>query len=107
MNETNRILNFLQENYHQSVPNKRYWTSYKYIDRDNEYWHLTKEFSNRTACQFEIIFGSLTDSTPNLQIHLFTVVDNAWMQVFWGDIETLEDLKFILNKIGIPYKNIL
>ena len=104
MNENDKIIQFLKENYHQPLPNKRYWTSYK-NQEDDEYSHLTKEFANRTQCQFEINFGKLEDSTPNLVVNLYTVVDLDWMQVFWGDVETLEDLKFILNCIGIPYKN--
>ena len=103
MNENDKIIAFLTENYYQPILNKRYWTSYK-DDNYNDYVHLTREFANRTQCQFEINFGSLIDSTPNLVVNLYTVVDLDWMQVFWGDIETLNDLKFILKCIGIPYK---
>lgn len=98
------IIEFLKKNYHQPHFNKRYWTSYESKEDDN-YSHLTKEFSNRTACRFEILFGELEDSTPNLIINLYTVVDLDWMQVFWGDIRDLNDLKFILDRIGIPYKD--
>ncbi len=100
----NEIQEFLKKNYHQPIRNKRYWTSYKTID-DDGWSHLTKEFANRTQCQFEINFGEIEDSTPNLQISLITAVDNEWMQVFWGDIRNLDDLKFILDRIGIPYND--
>ncbi len=104
MNENDKIIKFLERNYYQLLSNKRYWCSYE--NEDDWVWvHLTKEFSNRTSCRFNINFGSLTDSTPNLIINLYTVVDLEWVQVFWGNIETLENLKFILKCIGIPYKD--
>ncbi len=101
----NEIVEFLDRNFYQPHLNKRFWTSYQ--DANDilalGWSHLTKEFANRTACHIQIIFGKIEDSTPNLSIQLFTVVDNDWMQVFWGDIRDLDDLKFILDRIGIPY----
>lgn len=99
------IVSFLRKNFHQPYSNKRIWASYK--DRE-DYWKdgwvdLTKEFANRTGVHIQVIFGNIKDETPNLQISLFTVVDMDWMQVFWGDIKSLEDLKFIFNCIGIKY----
>lgn len=99
------IKEFLSKNFHQPVPNKRFWTSYKDVHSDDEWIHLTREFANRTACQVEINFGELENSTPNLVINLFTVVDMEWMQVFWGDIKDLDGLKFIFDCIGIPYND--
>lgn len=101
------ITEFLSINFYQPYPNKRIWVSYQNVDDPWEVgWvHLTKEFANRTACHIKVFFDKIEDDTPNLKIELYTVVDGDWMQVFWGDIDTLEDLKFILNRIGIPYKD--
>lgn len=99
------IKEFLLNNFHQSHQNKRFWTSYK---NSEDIWQdgwvdMTREFANRTQCHFRIIFNRVSDDTPNLIIELFTMIDNCWMQVFWGDIRDLDDLKFILERIGIPY----
>lgn len=99
------IVNFLIKNFYQPYTTKRIWASYE--NREDYFqsgWvDLTKEFANRTGVHIQVIFGKIEDETPNLQINLFTVVDMDWMQVFWGDIEKLEDLKFIFNCIGIKY----
>ncbi len=99
------ITEFLDRNFHQPYPNKRLWASFQNFDDPWEtgWVHLTKEFVNRTACHIKVFFDKIEDDTPNLRIELFTVVDMDWMQVFWGDIKTLEDMKFIFNCIGIQY----
>lgn len=103
----NEIAEFLSKNFYQPYPNKRLWASFQSLDDpwDHGWVHLSKEFANRTACHVRINFFNLEDDTPNLKIDLYTCVDNEWMQVFWGDIKTLEDMKFIFKCIGIPFKD--
>jgi len=101
----NEITEFLSINFYQPYPNKRIWASFESLDDPWEVgWvDLAKEFANRTACHIKVYFDKIEDDTPNLRIELITVVDMDWEQVFWGDIESLEDMKFIFNCIGIKY----
>jgi hypothetical protein len=101
----NNIKEFLSKNFYQPYPNKRIWASFTNSEDpwESEWIDLTKEFANRTPVHIKVYFDKIEDDTPNLQISLLTVVDMEWMQVFWGDIKSLEDMKFIFNCIGINY----
>lgn len=100
-----KITAFLNLNFHNIHQNPRIWTSYTEFDEHPDFpiqtmTTLTKSHSNKDLAHIRIYFF---DTDENIKIELYLISCYEWESFFEGYINSVNDLKFIMTCIGIPY----
>lgn len=100
-----QIIEFLNSNFHKIHKNPCTWVSYTSYDEDPDYptepmLNLTKSHAHKDLAHIKIYYFGLEQSVK-LELRLMSYCE--WESFFEGYISSLNDLKFIMDCIGIPH----